>query len=202
MYTDFETDHNVVLNFDLISRMIPEKAKPAEVLKAAKKNKENYENLVKFNDCCVEEQSYLFLLVFYNASIKNLDIILPGMFYIEPFEMVAALFNENKNYHNLEVYLLETSEEYVDDLIKDRKPEDSYQSFMYKSYRSIFEIIINDKSLLISRKPKIFRSNLADFIKNKKASEVSIEVLENELKKVSGGTVRRYKQKTKIINLK
>lgn len=202
MYKELETVQNIVLNFDLIARMIPEKANPSEILKAARKNKNNYEELVKFNDCCVEEQAYLFLLVFYNASIKNLDIILPGMFYIEPFEMVITLFNENKNYHNLEIYLLEVSEEYVDNLIKDRKPEDSYQSFMYKSYKSIFEIIVNDKSLLISRKPKIYRANLSDFIKNKEATEVNIEVIENELKKISGGSIRRYKRKTKIIKLK
>ena len=118
LYKKLENSHTILLNFDLVSKSIPEKKVNEEILKKARENEKNHPEILKFKDCCTEEQSYLFLMIFYHASLKNLDIVMPGMFYEEPFELVIALFNENKNYNHLEIYLLDTDEKYIDEMIK------------------------------------------------------------------------------------
>jgi hypothetical protein len=181
-FRDMETSTSIVLNFNLIAKLLPEKKENEVMLNNARKTESNYTNLIKFNDLCTEEQSYLFLLAFYKASQLRIDIILTGMYYMEPFELAVVLFNKC-NYENLEIYMIDTEESYVDKMLNDNKPEEKYQDFMYKSCKNIFELIIHDKSFLISRKPKIYRNNLSDFLKTKQANPVDIEVIEKELKK-------------------
>lgn len=201
LYKDMETSTSIVLNFDLIARLIPEKKENEALLVNARKNKDNYSELIKFNDQCTEEQSYIFLLAVFHASQLKLDIILPGMYYIELFELIVTVFNDCK-YDNLEIYLLDVNDEYIDRMIKEKRPEFKFQDFMYKSYTNIFEMIINDKSLILSRKPKLFRADLSDFLKTKKAKQINIDIVEQELKKISGGGVRRKRINTRSFKIK
>ncbi len=199
-YKQLDNKHSILLNFDLVAKLIPEKKENEQILDHARKTGDNYDELIKFNDACTEEQAYIFLLIFYHSALLKLDIIMPGMFYIEPFELALSLFNLKLGYNDLEIYLLEVDDNYMKN-IEQKRPEMSYQSFMYKSYRSIFEIIVSDNNMLITRKPKIYKAMLSEYLQDKAVQEVSIEVVENELKKFGGGT-RKYKRKITRIKLK
>jgi hypothetical protein len=197
-YKFLDTKSSIILNFEIIDKLLPEKEENAETLKLARKDSKNYNEIMKFNSLCSEEKAYLFLLIFYHASQLKLDIILAGMYYMGAFELALNLL-ELCDYKHFEIYLLETDANTINKKL-DVIPEYKYQDFIYKTYRNLYETIVYDRNLLITKKADIYKANLNDYLKSHKAEKLSLEIIENERKKYGGG-YRKYKTKSLKVKL-
>lgn len=195
-----QNDHTLILNIQAIAMVMPEKVKTSEVIIEARKNPDNLPEVRSMISTCHEEQNYLFVLTLYHAALKKLDIIIPGMYYLEPFYMLTTIFNNIKAYKNLEIYLIDLDTELLRKEMTAKEPEKIHKIYAMSSYRSIFEILAADKAMILARKPKFYMSTYDEYFKHQKAEPFNIEIFQAEEKKTGGGR-RKNKKKIKSITI-
>lgn len=190
-FKKMEDSHTLVLHSSIMRSVIPEKNNP--LLIEAKKFEANRDKIISFNSICWEEQTYMYLKLWYEAIKLKLNLIILDS-YIEIFQFIVHCMNVNKMYKTIEVYFLEDdpkeTEEYVRTKAKNRCEAGIA---LLQNYRSIFEIIIHNKSFIIEKNPKIFKGNLKEYLTTKKVKKLALNVIKKDLTKVGGGKIRRRK---------
>lgn len=195
LFKFLDTDSSVVFNFDYLWKQLHEKY--ISLIDEARKDKNNTIPLVYLKEIASEEDSYLFLKIFLKACKLKLDIILPGMLYMEPFEMVMFLFKKF-NYSNLEIHLLQLGKKETEELINQNVDMNMFE-YVFISHKSLFDIISNRQDVIISKNTTTKESELSEYIKKK--GNVKMEIMNVDKQSVGGGRGSKKRTSRKSVAL-